>query len=272
LNQLEAERLFSYAVALDQSGRQKNSIFAWGNVVYVVNSDKTILLRFESSQDISKEPIGFFANDYDSPNFVVEGKEIIFIQKDGVNVRNKRCKIPNQGFGEVEELFFKFYSPEKFPFHFSFHKSSLNLIDPDLSHIELTLQNKELSIVQRDIYSGTIISIQKKPKSDGLGIQEEDSLPGSLVPLGMRTNDFLALFSFNDMMKIHFSDQLLGYFVVEGIHNNMLGVVAGCLYDDLGTIHEMEVPKDGGKEPESGVSQQAVNRKVDGQVLRKRIR
>ena len=48
-NELEVERVFTYGVALEQGGTQKNAVFCWENIIYIMNSDKTILLRFETS-------------------------------------------------------------------------------------------------------------------------------------------------------------------------------------------------------------------------------
>jgi len=238
--ELEMERIFSYAVALEQLGRQKNSIFAWENIVYILNSDKTVILRFESSQNLFKEPIGFFANDYDSPLFTTEGSSIVFLQKGEEFLRKKKCRIPGQTFTEVEDLFYKFHGIESCPYKISFHKSSLDLLGENLSHVEFLVKDRAINILQRDIYAGTLIKLERKLIPDGLGITEsEDVLPDSIAPIGMRTNDFLSLFNFNDRINIYFPNGK-NFFIIEGAHNQMSGVISGCLYDDIGTIEDLQ--------------------------------
>ncbi len=267
MNELDIERIFSYAQALEQSGRQKNMVFYWQNVIYIMNADKSILLRFDASQDTFPNPGGFYVSDYDSPNFVLGPDFINFIIRGTEFSRNKKCRIPNQSFVEVEDLFYKFYGNDSFTFpgSFTFHKDSLQLLNESLSHIEFQIKNKEIKIIQRDIYSGTIIELERKLKVEGLGlIVSEDDLPNYLPITGMRTNDFLALFNFNDKVKIHLPESP-GFFLVEGMHNNMQGIVAGCLYDELGGHNELG-GKDGWEKSEEWSSEQVVDRQTQGEV------
>ena len=269
--ELEMERIFSYAVALEQLGRQKNSIFAWENIVYILNSDKTIALRFESSQNLFKTPIGFFANDYDSSAFTSEGNTIVFLQKGEEFMRKKKCRVPNQTFQDVEDLFYKFYNGNETPWKIAFHKSSLDLLNPDLSHVEFTAKDKAIRIIQRDIYAGTIILLERSLVPEGLGIVEsEDNLPESIQPIGMRTGDFYSLFNFNDKIEIFFPEKQ-GFFLIEGAHNNMSGIVAGCLYDDVGVIEDLQEAKNGGRKvKEERPSEQEIDRENPGKIVRRR--
>lgn len=270
----EKERIFSYACALDQSGRQKNIITGYENTIYVINADKTILLRFEVNDTLPlKHPITFFANDYDSPDFNINNERIVFIQKGEEWVRSKICKAPNIAFFDIDAMFFKFYGEgiDDFPFFFTFPKLETELLDTNLSHMEFVVGNGEVSILQRDIFSGTIIELKKKKRGEGLGIVvHKDSLPeGTLPTIGMRTNDFLGMFYFNDRIKIHVPEEK-GYFFIQGEHNSMLGIVAGCLYDDIGVIRNLQEDEDGWKEQEKRDGIKEVNRENKGKVLRKK--
>ena len=73
---MELETIFAHAVALDQKGQLKNSIICKDSNVWIVNYDRTVILKFELP-DLAlpfKEEISFNANDYDSPNFkMVDG-------------------------------------------------------------------------------------------------------------------------------------------------------------------------------------------------------
>jgi len=269
-NELEVERVFTYGVALEQGGTQKNAVFCWENIIYIMNSDKTILLRFETSVNEFKDPIRFFLSDYDSPNFTADGSNITFLQKGEEFIRSKRCRIPNQTFQEVEELFYKFYSPDKMKWKISFSKSSLDLLDENLSHIEFVTKGGELKILQRDIYVGSLIQLERKMEMEGLGLTEpEDVLPDSLSPMGMRTGDFLALFNFNEKVDIYFPEELQ-YFIIEGLHNNISGVIAGCIYDDCGTIADLGEVMHGRKKSENGEYIQKVSRTVAEPILKRR--
>lgn len=125
----------------------------------------------------------------------------------------------------------------------SFSKSSLDLLDTALSHIEFVTKNGEFKILQRDIYSGDLISLERKLEAEGLGLTEpEDILPDSLDPLGIRTGDFLALFNFNDKINVYFPEGCQ-YFMIDGLHNQMQSIVAGCIFDDCGEIFNLQKEK-----------------------------
>ena len=86
------------------------------------------------------------------------------------------------------------------------------------------------------------ISEIKRKNREGLGLIEEpyEFLKGDPAPLGMRTNDFLALFSFADKVTFQFAPQEIGYFLVVSNHSGMMGIVSGCLYDTIGTLNYIQ--------------------------------
>lgn len=234
----EVSELFAYAAALDQQGKQKNSIFCFKDVIYILNYDKTIVMKFWISSNLFDSPIGFFANDYDSPQFYIEGDKIVFLKKEGGLERKKYCKPPDQDFAYAEAIFNKFY-PENLKelSVLSLTKNVIDLLDDSLSHIEFVGRDKKIQILQRDIYTGSLIEI-KKLKS-GVGVTDGQDSISDFEPLGMRYNDFSALFAFmddTDQLKFYFNCDK-SYFVVEGIRSSMKAIVAGCLYDDIGTIN-----------------------------------
>jgi hypothetical protein len=268
--ELDVERIFSYAVGLEQLGRQKNIIFGLEDIIYILNSDKTLLLRFQTSKPEFLEPIGFFANDYDSSEFDVSKGLISFLQSNSEFVRKKQYRVPSETFDEVDEMFFRFYeNQEHYIASISFSKPSLELLEDSLSHIEFQSQDHQLTILQRDIYSGTLIQLERK-KATGLGLSiYEDKIKKDFGPLGMRTNDFFALFNFNDQVKVYFLSSDKAYFIVEGVHNEMLGIVSGCLYDDLGKLNYLEKEGDinGKQESQNGNSITEAHRKAETKKL-----
>jgi hypothetical protein len=240
----EVQDIFSHAMALEQDGRQKNMLFCFENFVYTLNADKTMLLRFVVSKKIFKEPVGFFASDYDSPDFTVENGAIVFHKKGVEFDRKKSCKVPDQNFKDAETLYQKFITEaQKQPYlaNIVFYQTSTELFDSGLSHIEFRSKEKKLFIIQRDIFSGSIIELTRKP-SDGFGLGvnvAEDDIKEDFGPLGMRTGDLMALFALNKRIKINFLPPGKGYFVIEGDNFDMTGIVAGCLYDDIGELYKL---------------------------------
>jgi len=237
-----AEQIFAHAVSLEQVGRQKNMIFGWKNIIFILNYDKTVLLRFEMKQELFKDPIGFFVNDYDSDEFRIEEGMIIFTRQGIEFQREKKCGTPNQSFRDIEELFFKYLDVATIEQpSITVRKGSLELFNPDLSHIELKGKEGKIIVRQQDIYSGTILELTR-PKDKGFQLGEfltwKDNIPQDFGPIGIRTSDFLTLFAFHGKVQLYF---LNNYFIVEGktTQYKMMGVIGGCLYDELGTIEDL---------------------------------
>ena len=228
------EMIFSHAVAMDQSGRLRNTIYIENKNVYVVNSDNTVLLKFTlpSSANPFKNPISFKASDYDSNMFYEKNNKIVFETKFDDLTKKKSCGTPYLTPNKIIEIYHDF-SPLKLN-KVHLNKNIISLLDENLSHIEISSKNKQLKIIQRNIYDGTIIEITKNEK--GFGISE-DKIKTNFGPVGLRTNDFIALFSFNENLTFSFSkNKNKGYCRVLGRNFKMSGIISLCLYDELGTI------------------------------------
>jgi hypothetical protein len=270
-NEVEAKQIFSYAVNLEESGIQKNMIFCWEDIVYILNSDKTIVLRFETSKKLFPEPVGFFADDFDSSDFRTVGGFMQFFSRGAGWIKEKKCRVPNQTFQDVEDTFYKFeVEPSKFAGRVNLHKSILDMLDPSLSHVEFLSKSKSLRIIQRDIYSGSVSELRREDPSILKLDTHGDTIREDFGPLAMRTNDLIAVFGFNDQIYLNFLPNSFGYFFVEGPQRSMTGVVAGCLYDELGTINDLQENKeesDGRKEQEDRSSEQTTDRDAKKKVL-----
>jgi hypothetical protein len=257
----ELETIFAHAVALEQAGRMKNTIYCYGKEIFILNYDKTILLRFELSPMVKpfESAVGFNANDYDSSKFSEKDGKIVFFRSGGGFERKKSCAVPGKNFNEVKSLFEKFWngaSNELIGAKINLDKEVLSLLEEDLSHIEFSSENKKLVILQRDLYSGTIIRIDRK-KEGGLGLSSaKDSIAEEFGPVGIRTNDLIALFSFSRDLNILFPPAGKGYSLINGMSGKMQGILAWCLYDEIGNI--AEVINHGRQEPQERNDQQAV--------------
>lgn len=226
------ETIFAHAVALQQSGRLRSTIYGIGRKVFILNQDHTVLLRFRLRKTDKNEfdpPISFNANDYDSQNIEVEDGCICFVQAAAGFERTKSCRTPAMSPDEVEELFQSFEVERTNTV--ALHAKMLTLLDESLSHIEFSCEDGELRIVQRNIYSGTVSEIKRK-QSGGL-LEQTDELE-DFEPIGLRTNDFLALFTFVDSLAFHFLPD--GVICVDSKDSlmPMRALVSKCRYDELG--------------------------------------
>lgn len=245
------EGIFAHAVSLHQGGRLRSTIYAYGKVVYILNMDKTVLLRFELPvAEGFENPVSFVANDYDASDFYEEDGQIVFRQSGGGFERKKSCQTPGKTFDQVDEMF-KGFSFKDHKNEFLVTKDALNLLEEGLSHMEISVEGGALSIIQRDIYSGSIIELTREDEEGLLGGGAVDNLKGDFGPVGIRTNDFMALFSFCDSITVKCpTKSSFDYFQVNGPFFNMTGVVAACLYDEISTVKKMgsKVEKKGKEE------------------------
>jgi hypothetical protein len=102
------------------------------------------------------------------------------------------------------------------------------------------MQKGEFELVQRDIFTGTLINVKKK-ESKGIFQLHSDKIIKNTSAIGLRTGDFLGLFTFVQKIDFQISDKGFVYF--QGDKMNMSGFIATCLYDDLGTINYLTEEK-----------------------------
>jgi len=257
----KVESIFAQAVGLSQSGRMKSTIFCKDRFVYILNGDNTILIRFEldSSQQPFAYPISFKASDYDSDQFYLENDRIVFVQKGMELEKKKYCGTPSVTLEEVENIWGRmtkgFISLGKV----TVQKDSLFFFDEAMSHIELGHKGNYF-FVQRDIFSGTIIHMDKlKPK--GFGLSGSDS-GEDFEPVGIRTSDFISLFTFASKLEFIPSKNDAGYVLFNNGTKYLSGIIACCLFDDLGTINYLGGSDGRGKVKENGTSKQEVDRPI----------
>jgi hypothetical protein len=236
----QIEAIFAHAVALDQSGGLRNSIYVTGREVYIMNYDHTVMLRFRlrDSETPFSEPISFKANDYDSNEFFEEDGKIVFLTGIKGYERKKICGKAEYTPDEIKETFRPYLNKERKTEQISMDNSILSLLDNDLSHIEFSgKKGGTMQMIQRNIYSGGIIEISEK--SDGIFV---NTLSEDFGPVGIKTKDFSALFTFQDTLNFEFpSSDKEDYIIVKSIDKkkrDMTGIIACCLYDELIQIQQ----------------------------------
>lgn len=284
IERLSPQSIFAYAVGLEQGGRNSNTIFCSGKVVFILNVDRTVLLRF-SIRESSKfnAPVSFNANDYDSAEFEERDGVIAFRRKSesGTYERTKSCRVPNLNFQDVEDVYDQFFRLSDGCPSVSLGQDLLSLLEENLSHVEFSSYDGRLKIVQRDIFSGSLVEIIKRDV--GLSLAEADRLPDRLGPFGMRTKDLFALFNdFNPKVTLYFpADE--DYFLISGIHGGMTGIVSKCFYDEMGITlltgkgygyYGRQKQKRGNGEQEAGgaVNGEPGEKRQGGRFRRKRMR
>lgn len=245
------EGIFAQAVALDQSGGLRNTIYAIGHEIFILNYDHTVLLRFRlrASEGTFEHPIAFKANDYDSNTFEEKDGKIVFYSEKGEYQRKKVCGTSDLTPEEVKALYHNYATDVVDRAVVNLSKDVLSLLDTELSHVEFSGEvGQSIKMVQRNIYSGGIIEVEKKQDSDALFKEE---LENDFGPVAIKTEDFRALFTFQDVLKFSFPSRGKEDFILvtsgEENKRSITGIIACCLYDEV--IQLKEVQKHGRQEP-----------------------
>jgi len=226
------ENIFAHAAGLHQSGRLKSTIYCIEDRVYVLNQDLTVLLKFglRRSDVMFKSPISFNANDYESNHFREREGKIEFITESENYRRVKSCKTPGRTPADVEKLFRSYYRNVKRDNKITITDEIISLLAPELSHIEFSAESGKLKIIQRNIYTGSVITITEKERK---GLLASDTKLKDFEPIGIRTPDFLSLYAFITRLDWYFGD---GIAMVENRDPKMpmIGIISQCVYDELG--------------------------------------
>ncbi len=241
----QVEALFSTAVALDQSGGLRNTVFVVDRSVYVMNYDHTVLIRFrlKEADPPFPHPVSFRANDYDSNQFFEEEGQVVFVSEKSGYKRQKSCKVPDHTPEDISRVYADYVGLLKDAETHTVHlpRGVLELLDDNLSHLEITGKAGEpITLTQRNIYSGAIIKVQQDP-----GALDAKPLPWDIEPLAMRTPDFQALFAFQSDLYFHFYPKGTEASVVM-VRNQaksltpMRAFVSCCIYDEIINIKQSD--------------------------------
>lgn len=225
------EVMFSQAVALNQNGKMKSTIHCGENNIFIFNMDNTILLKYNSPQKF-EQSFSFFANDYESPQLSIEAGQVIFESFQNGLRRSKTCPSPKTSYSDVLEMWKKFL-PDK-NYSVILIKDMSGMMDEGLSHIEISKKSGSgIQLLQRDIYSGQKILVEKS-KSYG-GMFEDFADDFAIPPVGIRTMDFGALFTFTNSLTWYFQpDKNWIYF--EDNEGKLSGIIATCIYDEMSEV------------------------------------
>jgi hypothetical protein len=175
-------------------------------------------------------PLCFNANDIDSKSFESREDKICFIKQSGEYKREKLCKAPSIAPAKIGKLFKRKMEACKKESSITLTEKFVELLDDGLSHIEFSSTGK-FKAVQRDIYAGSLITITKS-KNKGL-IKSSDKIK-PFKPVGIRTNDFIALYSFANSVCFYFGDKNVVAFESKDNKMPFSGILSLCKYDEIG--------------------------------------
>ena len=257
------EGIFAQAVAMDNRGI-KNMIHCIGDNIYIVNFDYSMILRFSlrRSEARFEVPISFNANEYDSPNFTFEitenGSKIVFHTVEKEFTRRKICqtKSVSPNAEDIDKLYQELKKKaEKSQYLFYLSSDCVPLLEEDLSHVEISVENSSLILRQRNIYTGTIVEVESNEK----GFFTVNKLPKEMPPIALKTKDFTSLFNIQKSLAFIPTEDVL--FVKDPQKNDFDGVLALCKYDMIIDLYNKKGgEEDGRKEQEKGSGKQEVDR------------
>jgi len=258
------EGIFAQAVAMDNRGI-KNMIHCIGDNIYIVNFDYSMILRFSLRQSEAKfeVPISFNANEYDSPNFTFEitpeGSKIVFHTVEKEFTRRKICqtKSVSPNAEDIDKLYqeLKKKKAEQSQYLFYLSADCIPLLEEDLSHVEISVENSSLILRQRNIYTGTIVEVESNEK----GFFTVNRLPKEMPPIALKTKDFISLFNIQKSLAFIPTEDFLA--VKDPQKDDFDGVLALCKYDMIIDLYNKKGgEEDGRKEQETGTSQQEADR------------
>src|SRR5690606_16448539 len=257
------EGIFAQAVAMDNRGI-KNMIHCIGDNIYVVNFDYSMILRFSLRQSEARfeVPISFNANEYDSPNFTFEitenGSKIVFRTVEKEFTRRKICytKSVSPTAEDIDRLYQELKKKvEQSQYLFYLSADCVPLLEEDLSHVEISVENSSLILRQRNIYTGTIVEVESNEK----GFFTVNRLPKEMPPIALKTKDFTSLFNIQKSLAFIPTEDFLA--VKDPQKDDFDGVLALCKYDMIIDLYNKKGgEEDGRKEQETGTSQQEADR------------
>ena len=234
----------------------------------VKNSVKPLFLRGGQTLRISFTTSGYVTHEGISSSCVIASSISVFEKEEGEWNVKKSCGTTELSPDQVADIFSNF--PPIKTNRITLRASITTILDTKLSHVELSGQvHDSINIKQKNIYDGKLIDITRK-KATGMGISEKDNITEDFGPLAIRTNDLIALFSFNDQLTFSFGSGEKGYCRVTGRNFKMAGVIGLCRYDELGTIEKPKGASHGRQVKKSRRSKSGSNKPIKKRSRRKK--
>lgn len=240
------EGIFAHAVAMDNRGL-KNIIYCVDSDIYIVNFDYSMILRFSLSKTEAsfETAISFNANEYDSREFEFTeddaGSKIVFTSFSSAEAfqRKKICRSTNTGpaaedISKLHSQLKKEAKDRKYTKRmFYLSGECVPLLDENLSHTEISVENSTLILRQRNVYTGTIIEISPNRK---LGSFEMEAPLDDMPPIALKTKDFMSLFGIRKTLAFTPTEDFL--MVGDPKKSDFDGILALCTYDTIIDLYQ----------------------------------
>lgn len=229
------EEVFALGLNVTKIGRLNATVYWKEDAVIILNSDNTLLVKFEELRPSRKDEVSFYVKDYEGMNIQTDKGEVIFTSSNDLYEKQKCCIVPPYGFDRLDDILDEHKS----------HKTGgvemmdvsdklLSLLDEGLSHVEFVFKDEEMIIVQRDIYTGQRLEIREK-SNDGLFSPTKNHRGKGLDKIGFRTKDIQSLFLLNPFVCFYFVSP--NYTWVENKQEHFKGILSNCIYDQLGNLN-----------------------------------
>jgi len=216
-----------------RNGSQQDSIvLVKDRVAYVVNSERTMIMRIELDDAFPSE-IRWRSADWEDGARSVEtsGDTTVFRSSQTGAARTKSCPAPQVRCEEVDAAWGSISSTVAGLSGFILVGSVLqNSLNEDLSHVEFWNRDGQLSIKQRDLYGGTLIELD-------LNLMANDGAYLDIDRVAVRTKDFLGLFLIDGIGQqpvFRFGENVT---LVEG--TTFQALLGNCIYDDMYSVGEI---------------------------------
>lgn len=239
-----------------------------GRVAFVVNSDRTVLAKISGLVEAYDE-VGFVTTDFEGDSYRALKDRVTFVQRSGRFMREKTCSTPDLKFGDVEEAFERLVGEDEGKVTVRMESGVCKVLNQDLSHVELWAEQTGFRLLQRDMYSGSVIRITEAraegPSVSLFDLKSVEGVPkGRSVKVALRTKDLIGL-----LMASPNSVYSLGekFCVVRDCDSGeFVAVISSCVYDNIfidTTIEETEDERRR-KEPKERKGEQEADRQFDG--------
>ena len=240
------------AAQLRNGSQQESVVLVKGQTAYVVNSERTMLVRMLLDDTFSSE-IRWRAADWEDGTIVATfGGNTTFRSSQTGIARTKTCPAPTLSFVEVDTAWNKSLSDTDGQSGYVLVGSVLKShLDESLSHVEFWNVDGRLRLKQRDLYGGSLIELD-------LNLMANTDHKLNIDRISVRTKDFLGLFLVDGLGHkpvFRFGSKSTR---VEG--NTFMAILGNCVYDDMYTVEEIH----GRQESKERQSEQGTDSPVEG--------
>lgn len=229
----KAEYVYAVAANMDRGSRISCEVYHRGQVVLMFNTDRTMIARWQVSEELPGE-VRFFAADWEEGcKIEARGESIAFSRAASDYEWSKCSRVPAMGFDEVEETFEHFVSrwlPDSMP-SITLNENILRFLDERLRHTEFKVENGKFELIQRDIYTGEIKRTEARGRG---GLLVGRPTVETLETRAMRTLDFQSLFLLAKQFDLFFDEH---YTYGRSADDAVEVLIANCLYDEMSDIN-----------------------------------